>query len=163
MDGGQLSGGQKQRITIARALLKNPPILLLDEATSALDTKSELAVQTSINAARAGRTTVVVAHRLSTIIDADCIMVMEQGSIVETGTHNELMHKRGRYFDLVQQQDTMLQEDDDNDDSNKDSNANEDVNTDLTKGAESETAIVSSVDKSAKTSLAKVRNASLWA
>eukprot|EP00002_Diphylleia_rotans_P014621 TRINITY_DN2848_c0_g1_i8.p1 TRINITY_DN2848_c0_g1~~TRINITY_DN2848_c0_g1_i8.p1 ORF type:complete len:1149 (-),score=251.56 TRINITY_DN2848_c0_g1_i8:291-3737(-) len=102
--GVQLSGGQKQRIAIARAILKNPPILLLDEATSALDTESEALVQEALEQAMANRTTLIIAHRLSTVRDCDVIIVLNKGVIVESGTHDELIDRQGAYFLLVQRQ-----------------------------------------------------------
>ena len=98
--GSKLSGGQRQRVSIARALLKNAPILLLDEATSALDTESEKYIQASLDKLREGRTSFVVAHRLSTIVDADMIVVMDQGAVVEAGTHFELLENDGPYARL---------------------------------------------------------------
>lgn len=102
--GGRLSGGQKQRISIARALLKDAPILLLDEATSALDTKSEATVQKALQTLMKNRTTIVIAHRLSTIINADKIVVVDQGEVVEEGTHEGLLKKNGYYAKLYQMQ-----------------------------------------------------------
>ena len=100
--GIKLSGGQKQRIAIARVFLKDPAILLLDEATSALDNTTETMIQQSLNELCVGRTTLVVAHRLSTIRDADCIVVIEQGRIAEQGTHEQLMMRQGIYYSLQQ-------------------------------------------------------------
>jgi ABC-type multidrug transport system fused ATPase/permease subunit len=98
--GVKLSGGQRQRIAIARAILADPRILILDEATSNLDTESESFIQRSLSTLMKGRTTFVIAHRLSTIRQADQILVIEQGSIVERGRHEDLIEKRGRYFEL---------------------------------------------------------------
>ena len=98
--GGKLSGGQRQRLSIARAVYKNPPILILDEATSALDTKSERLVQSALDRLMEGRTTIVIAHRLSTIIHADVICVIDDGRIVEQGTHDELLALGGHYAKL---------------------------------------------------------------
>ncbi|XP_068013050.1 ATP-dependent translocase ABCB1-like isoform X2 [Melanerpes formicivorus] len=102
--GAQLSGGQKQRIAIARALVRNPKILLLDEATSALDTESESVVQAALDKVRRGRTTVVVAHRLSTVRSADIIAVFENGAVSEQGTHSQLMEMKGIYYKFVNMQ-----------------------------------------------------------
>src|SRR5690606_14986125 len=102
--GSKLSGGERQRLTIARAILKNPPILILDEATSALDTESERLVQDAINKMMQNRTSIVIAHRLSTIRHADEIIVMQKGQIVERGSHEELLAANGTYFRLVEMQ-----------------------------------------------------------
>jgi ATP-binding cassette, subfamily B, bacterial MsbA len=102
--GSKLSGGERQRLTIARAVVKNPPILILDEATSSLDTESERLVQDAINNMMQHRTSIVIAHRLSTIRHADEIIVLQKGQIVERGNHDELMHKQGYYYRLVQMQ-----------------------------------------------------------
>jgi subfamily B ATP-binding cassette protein MsbA len=102
--GGTLSGGQKQRLSIARAVLKNPPIMILDEATSALDTESEQLVQLALEKMMQNRTSLVIAHRLSTIQKADKIVVMKKGKIVEQGKHEELLRKKGEYFKLVTMQ-----------------------------------------------------------
>ena len=102
--GGKLSGGQRQRISIARAILKNPPILILDEATSALDTESEHLVQEALENLMRNRTTIVIAHRLSTIRNADEICVMRDGEIVERGTHDELLQMGGYYKHLCDMQ-----------------------------------------------------------
>jgi subfamily B ATP-binding cassette protein MsbA len=102
--GNKLSGGQKQRLSIARAVLKNPPIMILDEATSALDTESERLVQIALENMMQNRTSIVIAHRLSTIQKADTIVVMHKGKIVEQGTHDELLTKNGTYSKLVTMQ-----------------------------------------------------------
>ncbi|MEH1944195.1 MAG: peptidase domain-containing ABC transporter [Nostoc sp.] len=105
--GGTLSGGQRQRLAIARALVGNPQLLILDEATSSLDAESERIIQTNLNKILQDRTTLVIAHRLSTVRNADKILVLDRGLLVESGTHDELMAKRGHYFYLNQQQLTI--------------------------------------------------------
>ncbi|MFT7144525.1 MAG: subfamily B ATP-binding cassette protein MsbA [bacterium] len=103
-DGFSLSGGQRQRIAIARAMLKNAPILLLDEATSSLDTASEKHVQKALTKLMKGRTSLIVAHRLSTIVDADIIHVLKNGKVIETGTHEALLSKQDAYAKLYKLQ-----------------------------------------------------------
>ncbi|HAI45069.1 MAG TPA: antibiotic ABC transporter ATP-binding protein, partial [Maribacter sp.] len=102
--GNKLSGGQKQRLSISRAVLKNPPIMILDEATSALDTESERLVQDALEKMMKNRTSIVIAHRLSTIQNADTIVVLQKGEIVEQGTHAELLELNGTYKKLVEMQ-----------------------------------------------------------
>jgi len=98
--GVKLSGGQRQRLAIARAMLKDAPILLLDEATSSLDTESERQVQVALGKLMSGRTTLVIAHRLSTVVDADLIYMIDQGKVVEMGSHTELIARGGAYARL---------------------------------------------------------------
>jgi ATP-binding cassette subfamily B protein len=98
--GLKLSGGEKQRVAIARTLLKNPPILILDEATSALDTANERAIQAELEWVARDRTTLVIAHRLSTVVHADEILVMDQGVIIERGRHDDLLARGGRYAQM---------------------------------------------------------------
>ena len=99
-DGANLSQGQRQLLAIARAAVADPPVLILDEATSSIDTRTEKLVQDGMDALMTGRTTFVIAHRLSTVRNADCIMVMDQGRIIERGTHDELIEKKGKYYQL---------------------------------------------------------------
>jgi len=102
--GVRLSGGEKQRITIARALLKNPPLLILDEATSALDTESERIVQNALDNLMKNRTSIFIAHRLSTILSADRIVVMNKGEIIDIGPHRDLLNRCGLYQKLYEMQ-----------------------------------------------------------
>jgi ATP-binding cassette subfamily B protein len=102
--GYRLSGGEKQRLSVARVLLKNPAVLILDEATSSLDTQSERLVQETLDKAASERTTVAIAHRLSTVVNADVIMVVADGRIVESGTHSQLLSTGGHYADLFNAQ-----------------------------------------------------------
>ncbi|QPQ54494.1 ABC transporter ATP-binding protein/permease [Allosphingosinicella flava] len=108
--GLKLSGGEKQRVAIARTLLKNPPILILDEATSALDSRTEAAIQATLRAVAARRTSIVIAHRLSTIVDADQIVVLDQGVVVEKGTHAQLLRERGLYAEMWERQQSEREE-----------------------------------------------------
>ena len=106
-NGASLSGGQKQRLAIARAVLKNPSILILDEATSALDTVSEYLVQDALDKLMRGKTTIIIAHRLSTIKNADMIVVLDKGKIVQQGRHDDLLSQPGTYRELYQTQSRM--------------------------------------------------------
>jgi ATP-binding cassette subfamily B protein len=108
--GLKLSGGEKQRVAIARAILKNPAILIFDEATSALDSKSEKAIQAELRSVAQNRTTLIIAHRLSTVVDADQILVMDGGQIIERGSHEELLLRNGIYAQMWDLQKRVEQE-----------------------------------------------------
>lgn len=99
-DGASLSQGQRQLLAIARAAIADPPVLILDEATSSIDTRTERIVQDGMDKLMSGRTTFVIAHRLSTVRNSNCIMVLEQGRIIERGTHDQLIEEQGRYYQL---------------------------------------------------------------
>jgi ATP-binding cassette subfamily B protein len=108
--GLKLSGGEKQRVAIARTLLKDPPILILDEATSALDSRTEAAIQETLQKVERGRTSIVIAHRLSTIVDADQILVLDQGRVAERGTHAQLLRRGGLYAEMWTRQQSEREE-----------------------------------------------------
>ena len=106
--GVSLSGGEKQRISIARALIQRPNILILDEATAAMDTATERKIQAAVDNLKHGRTIIAIAHRLSTLRDADKLYVIEHGEVKESGTHDELIHTKGKYFELYKLQSESL-------------------------------------------------------
>ena len=106
-DGANLSQGQRQLLSIARAAVADPPVLILDEATSSIDTRTERNIEKGLDSLMLGRTVFVIAHRLSTVRNADCIVVIEHGEIMEKGTHEELLALRGRYYDLYTGQSTL--------------------------------------------------------
>src|SRR5690625_2587844 len=106
--GNILSAGERQLLSFARALLANPSILILDEATASIDTETEVKIQKALRKLLKGRTAIVIAHRLSTIRDSDNIFVLENGKIIESGNHEQLMQKRGEYFGLIESQFKML-------------------------------------------------------
>jgi len=110
--GSRLSGGQRQRIVLARAFLRDPEVLVLDEATSALDTLTERSIQREILRMKGERTLIVIAHRLSTVRRSDTILVMDRGRVIEQGSHNELIRKRGTYWQMIESQSLDLIEDD---------------------------------------------------
>ena len=99
-DGANLSQGQRQLLAIARAAVADPPVMIMDEATSSIDTHTEAIVQRGMDALMTGRTSFVIAHRLSTVKNADCILVLEQGRVIERGSHDQLLEKKGRYYQL---------------------------------------------------------------
>ena len=109
--GLKLSGGEKQRVAIARTLLKNPPLLILDEATSALDSRTESEIQATLERISERRTTIIIAHRLSTVVNADQIIVLEAGRVAERGTHVQLLRKNGLYADMWARQQSEAEED----------------------------------------------------
>ena len=108
--GLKLSGGEKQRVAIARTLLKNPPVLILDEATSALDSRTEAGIQATLEAVERGRTTIVIAHRLSTVVNADEIVVLDGGRVAERGTHAALLSRDGLYAEMWNRQQAEREE-----------------------------------------------------